>query len=266
MELPTNNTYLKDLSNYYDKIYLISIKRTRREREQKYTDNFTGLKFEFFEGTDGTLLSEEEISKIADLPKSKIGLVEYFLYRYGEVVERTLKRSEVGVAHGHRRIYQEMIDNGYKRVLVLEDDTRIDFGKTYLIPKIIKEIPDNCDLLYWGYRWYDSESTLSRMIRIWFKEPFLFLSAKLLGKSYVNLNERYPKPFRKHLWKAGYHAGSHAYGITRSAAEKLLKANTPITMISDQLFIDQIRGGFINAYVAYPMIMRDDQSFSSSII
>ena len=45
----------------------------------------------------------------------------------------------------------------------------------------------------------------------------------------------YAEPFSTHLKKAGYHEYTSAYAITLSAAQTLLKLQTPISFIADNL-------------------------------
>lgn len=253
------------LKNYYDKIYVVSIERTRQHRLEKVKENLKGLDYEFFEGTDATLLSKEELNKIADLPRSAELLDEFFMMRYGHKANRPLHRSEIGCSHSHVRIYQEMLEKNYERVLIFEDDARIDFRYTDLIPEILNEMPKDCELLYWGYRWFDSESRISRWKRLLIQSPIRFLLSKLTGKKNLNENERYPSPYKKHIWKAGLHAGTHAYSITKEGAKKMLSTNFPVVMNADQAISYLHQRGKMKCYVTVPLIFRDDQSVPTSL-
>ena len=266
MEETDNHVFLKQLSNHYDKVYVINIERTRKLRLEKVKQNLKGLPFEFFEGVDGSLLSDEELNQIADLEESRERLNTFYMHRYGHPSTRTLKKSEIGVSYSHIKIYREMVANGWRKVLIFEDDARIDFSKTHLIPEILREIPADCELFFWGYRWYDCETTLRRFFRLYITTPFEKSKAFLSRTSYENLIERYPKPYKKHVWHAGLHAGTHGYAITLQGAKKMLSGNFPVVMTSDRAVSYLQERGELKCYVAVPLIVRDDQTVPSSII
>jgi len=65
-------------------------------------------------------------------------------------------------------------------------------------------------------------------------------------------------PYSNHLKKAGFHDFAHAYAITRSAAEKLLKMQTPIQYIADNLLDHAITRNIVNGYIVYPAAILHD--------
>ncbi len=257
--------FLKLLTGYYDKIYVVSIERTRKHRLEKLKENLKGLDYEFFEGVDATLLNDEEINQIADLEKSRETLNRFYQYRYGKQPNRTLRRSEIGCSYSHLKIYREMVEKGWKKVLVLEDDARIDFSKIHLIPQMLNEIPVNAEVFYWGYRWYDCESASRRFFRLYISTPAKKMYALLSGTKYEDINERFPKPFKKHVWHSGLHAGTHGYAITLEGAKKVLAANFPITMNADRAISYVREQGNLKCYAALPLIIRDDQTVPTSL-
>jgi glycosyl transferase family 25 len=252
------------LNSYYDKIYVVSIERNLNLRLEKLKENLKGINYEIFLGVDGKELSHEEIFNLYDDELAKKYLKEYFLYRYNEVIERSFFIGEIGVSLSHLKVYKDIIKNEYEKVLILEDDAVFVNNNQYLIENILNDIPSDCELFYWGYRWYDSESKLSRLMRIYIKTPFNYIK-NIFGVKSENFNDRYPKPFKRNVWKSGYHTGSHAYAITLNTAKFLLEENTPVKMISDQLFATLVKESKLKAYVANPLIFRDDQSFGSSV-
>jgi glycosyl transferase family 25 len=249
------------LNAYFDKIYLISIERTRIHRSEKLKKNLEGINYCFFEGVDASIFSEEEINKIANLNDSKILLDEYFEKRFNFSANRALRKSEIGCSLSHQKIYKDMIEKGYKRVLIFEDDAKLELQNIKHIPSILNSIPNDCDLLYWGYRWFDSESRLSR-----FKRKFIITPLNwILFKSKKNQNEFYPKYYNKKIWNAGFHAGTHAYSINLKSAKILLESNTPIKMNADQLISYQLFNDKLRCYVTIPLIFREDQSVPTSL-
>lgn len=259
------NLYLKALSNYYDKIYVVSIERTRKHRLEKLKNNLAGLDYEIFEGVDASLFTDAQINQIASLEKSKEMLDEFCLYRYGEKFDRALKNSEIGCSFSHIKIYEEMVEKGWNKVLILEDDARLDFSEIHLIPEILEEIPSDCELFYWGYRWYDCETTLRRFLRLYVTTPLKKLYSIITNTAYVDLNERYPTSYKKHVWHSGFHAGTHGYAVTLAGAKKILAANFPIVMNADHVIAYLHKTGKLKCYVAYPLIIRDDQTVPTSL-
>jgi glycosyl transferase family 25 len=48
-------------------------------------------------------------------------------------------------------MYEDMIANGYNRVLIMEDDAVPNEKQLQQLPAILSEIPENCELLFWGW-------------------------------------------------------------------------------------------------------------------
>ena len=118
------------MNNYFDKVYVISL-RKETERRNNITKklNDIGLKFEFFDAIDGSVLN----------------------YLWKNVSDRFINANYMACLLSHLSIYKDALSKGYKRPLILEDDA---------VPKktinndfeIIKsQIPEDYDLLYLGY-------------------------------------------------------------------------------------------------------------------
>ena len=61
-----------------------------------------------------------------------------------------------------------------------------------------------------------------------------------------------PRPFSKHLRRAGFHDCTHAYAITLAAAEKLMNAQTPVVYRADDLLSALTMKGELKAFVTDP--------------
>lgn len=253
------------LNEYFDNIYLITIPRSWEKRKDKISSNLKGLRYEVFQGCDGRILTENQLRQIADLEKSKAWLVHYHMLRYKQAVERPMSPSEIGNAESHKMVYEDIIKNGYARVLVLEDDAILWSKGLVHVDDNLAELPSDWDVWYLGYRWHDCESVASRIKRkIITAAPFIFRPKDTI----LEIKRQkivYPKKFRKHIWEAGFHAGTHAYGVTLKAAELLLKEQTPIYLIADMLLAHCYLTKKIKSYISVPQIFRDDQSFPSTI-
>jgi glycosyl transferase family 25 len=74
-----------------------------------------------------------------------------------------------------------------------------------------------------------------------------------------------PKPFSRHLKKAGFHDCTHAYAVTLAGAKKLLAAQTPVVYRADDLLSATIMKGELNAFVSEPKFF-DQEIFHNSAI
>ena len=251
------------LNEYYDKIFVISI-QSNLSRREKVKDNLKGLNYEIYMGVEGKYLLKEEVEEKYNDEKARIIFEKYCKYSFDLDINRSFTLGEIGCTLSHMNIFNEMVSKGYERVLILEDDAKLMFEYEDIIGEILNEIPEDCDLFYWGYRWNDSESKLSRIKRLFINTPINWFKSKF-GFKNNNINERFPKPFKKYVWKAGYHCGGHGYAVTLQGAKKIIEINTPIIMMPDQLFAMCTQENKLNSYVAVPLVIREDQTIDSSI-
>ena len=256
---------LDAINSYYDHIYVISIARNLETRQKKLEKNLNGLKYTLFPGVDGKELTEDDLSQCYNDIEARRLFAAYCAKAFESTVDRSFTKSEIGCALSHLAVYKDMLENNFEKVLILEDDARIEFHLADKIAEAIHEIPENCDLLYWGYRWYDSESFLSSLKRKWLLTPLYMIFGKT-GYIKNPFNERYPSKFKQLIKHAGYHCGTHAYGINREAATKLIQVNTPMIMCADQLFTYCYEKKILSCYVTTPLFFREDQSMPSSIV
>lgn len=253
------------LHTYYDKIYLITIDRNISERLEKVNKELQGLQFEIFKGVDGKLLSKEEKDILYNHEQSVSYMFNYHKFRYNFENNLGLNDSEIGCAISHLNIYKDMISNNYKKVLILEDDVRLNRDAIQNISKVIQQMPVDADFMYWGYRWNDCESLLSQAKRKYFTPLQLLLQGKSI-KEYVKNNRlSYPKRYSKNVWNAGYHAGAYAYAISQSTAQKVISINEPIVFASDAAINYLVTNKKIKAYVSVPIIFSADHVIPSSI-
>ena len=108
---------LKLLNEYYDKIYVISVKAAE-DRRQRFKERFAGMEFSFFFGADKNNLS---INELIDKNIYSEELTKKH-HRYS----KTMMLGEIACAISHKMVYEEMLQNNYSRVLIFEDDTLID--------------------------------------------------------------------------------------------------------------------------------------------
>jgi GR25 family glycosyltransferase involved in LPS biosynthesis len=98
-----NNT----INKYFDKIYVLNLhKRKERLHMTKKRMEFCDIEFEVFGATDGSVMK-------------KIWESYYKENKYFS------NSSYIGCAVSHLSIYRDALENGYEKILILEDDNRI---------------------------------------------------------------------------------------------------------------------------------------------
>jgi glycosyl transferase, family 25 len=234
--------FFKYLNEYFDHIYIITI-RPAVHRREKLELSLKGLNYEFLYGADKNNFSLEELK--ADGIYDEAAAIRHHRYN------KKMKDGEVACAWSHRMAFEDMLAKGYEKVLVFEDDVIPDPDAVHLIPDILKSIPDDCEFLYWG----------------WAKNEHLNFSAKLKQFSYHiahrlgflkwnhrMINNLHAKSHSPYIKKAGFHEYNNAYSLTRSAAEKLIRLQTPIQFIADNLTAYACTNEIIKGYITMPAV------------
>jgi glycosyl transferase, family 25 len=80
--------------------------------------------------------------------------------------------------------------------------------------------------------------------------------------SHKTIGNLYPKRVSKHLYTAGYHDCTHAYGLTLSAAQKLVQLQQPISFVADNLLAYAVTNELVKGYITLPKII--NQQFQVS--
>lgn len=133
---------------------------------------------------------------------------------------------EIGCYCSHREVWNDILKNGYKRVLVLEDDVCFRRQSRGILDLALKNIPEPYD--------------------------FLYLKAIIHEENTVDQSTKH-LCFRKIL----KHTSSlEAYIMTDRAAEVLLAHTNDYTKPIDILVSDVIEKHLITAYSTYPQISR----------
>jgi glycosyl transferase family 25 len=236
----------KLLNEYYDKVYVISVKAAEHRRKL-FTERFAGLNYSFFFGADKNNIS------INELIEKNIYNEE--LTKKNHRYTKTMMPGEIACALSHRMIYEEMLQNNYSRVLIFEDDAIPDTEGLKMIPAILSEIPSNNELLMWGWGKNDEDGFTASLKKSGYH---LLHTLGLLKWDHTIINNLFARPFSTHLKKAGFHDYAHAYGITKAASEKLIQMQTPVQYIADNLLAYAITKNIINGYIAYPAVILHD--------
>jgi hypothetical protein len=64
----------------------------------------------------------------------------------------------------------------------------------------------------------------------------------------------YAKKYSPYIKKAGFHEYNNAYSLTKSAAEKLIRLQTPIQFIADNLTAYACTKEIIKGYISVPAV------------
>lgn len=231
---------IQSLHNYFDKIFVVSIPRFT-ERHGKVQEHLQGLPFDFFWGADKLQLDIEKAkqSGLYDEERTKQ------LQRQG----KSLNLGELACSLSHRMVYEEMIKHNWQKVLILEDDVLPLYDHLAGLPNALQELPADWELVYLGYLKHEAVTFSLKA------KQFLYRIKAALGLmkwSYTMVSNLLPKPYSKHLKKAGFHDCTHAYAVTLNAAKKLLAAQTPVVYRADDLLSHIILKGALNAFVTVP--------------
>lgn len=228
------------LQHYFDKIYVITIHRAV-ERQQQVKHQLDGLTFEFFYGVDKQNLDKD----IIDTHKKHNTNKTRLFYRKN----RRMKPGELACSLSHRNVYNNIIENGYQRVLIFEDDVVPLIKNLSLLPDAFNELPGDWGLVYLGYTKHET-ITFTLRFRQWY---YKIISALRLTKwNRIMIDHLLPLRYSQHLKTAGFHDCTHAYAVTASSAHQLMSLQTPVAFNSDNLLSYAVLNGQLKAFVTEP--------------
>jgi len=247
---PHINNYLQQ---YFDKILIVSVPRFA-ERHERVKKNLEGLPFDFFWGADKLELDYDTVKTNGTYDEQRAKKMQ----RQG----KALNLGEIACSLTHRMVYEAMVKNNWKKVLILEDDVLPIAENLIELPPALNELPANWELVYLGYLKHEKVTTALKTKQFFYK---ILSALGLMVWTYKMVNNLLPKPFSAHLKKAGFHDCTHAYAITLHAAEKLLAAQTPVVYRADDLLSATIMKGELNAFVTEPKFF-DQEIFHNAAI
>jgi glycosyl transferase family 25 len=249
--IPSNIS--KYLEQHFDKIVVVTVPRFT-DRHERVKKNLEGLPFDFFLGADKLQLDYNTAKTDGTYDEQ----MAQKLQRQG----KALNLGEIACSLSHRNLYQAIIENGWKKVLILEDDVLPVEAKMHQLPDALQELPADWELVYLGYLKHEKVTAGLKAKQGFYK----ILSAfGLMAWSYKMVGNLLPRRYSTHLKKAGFHDCTHAYAVSLQGAKKLLKAQTPVVYRADDLLSATIMKGELNAYVTDPKFF-DQQIFHDSAI
>ena len=251
--MPIPQAAIRSLQQYFDKILVVSVPRFT-DRHEKVKQQLQGLSFEFFWGADKLQLDPETVKTNGtyDEPRARQ------LQRQGKV----LNLGEVACSLSHRNLYATMVEQQWKKILILEDDVLPLADNMAHLPEALQELPPDWELVYLGYLKHEHVTAGLRAKQFFYK---ILSALGLMNWSFKMVSNLLPKPWSKHLKKAGFHDCTHAYAITLQAAKKLLVAQTPVVYRADDLLSATIMKGELKAFVTEPKFF-DQEIFHNAAI
>jgi glycosyl transferase, family 25 len=253
-------TVFETLNETFDHIYIISLKRST-ERHPVLKERLNGLNYEIFWGVDGQKLDINRLIEegIYDSEKARSKKKEL------KLPPRDLSMSILGCAMSHLGVYKDAIQNGYSKVLIMEDDITVDHDKDYYLRQALKELPSDWELLYLGYLFNNNRMTWKAALRYRFVYPLLTLFGYDRYDPY-RYRCKFPRSYSDHLELAGFHYGAHAYGVTLNGLKKILENQSPIVMEADNAISEMCQNETIRAFRIKQRIFHQDRDqFQSQI-
>jgi len=245
----------EQLNSFFDKIYVISLQRSS-DRHPRLKRNLKGLDYEISWGVDGTTLDLKE------LEEKEIYLPEVTVKK--NFSGKELQPGEIGCSLSHLNIYKEILKNGYRRTLILEDDIFVSNERVENIRNAFRELPEEWEFLYLGYLENQDEMPFSVKLRIHFAYP-LFQLAGLKRYDPEQLKRKYYRPYSDNLELAGFHTGTHAYGVSLNGAKKILKEQNPVIMAPDNIVGKMCLEGNLHAFRLKEQVFYQYRDFPTTI-
>lgn len=179
------------MNSFIDNIYVINMDKdiNRLDKVKKECDKFN-IKFERFPGINPNTLSEDEKNKY----------ITIFCQKY-------CTNGMIGCGLSHFKIYEDVINNNYNNVLILEDDIYFEEDFHYILNNALGELPNDYDILYIGSFGLSNQDTYNNY-------NYLF---KILSNKKTDTN------IFKNICKPEFPLGTHAMIISNKGCKKLLQ-------------------------------------------
>jgi len=230
------------LNSFFDNIYVITLER-ETERQQKIAASLEGLNYTFSFGIDKKDLIIDALieDKIYDEQKA----ISVHLY------DKPMNTGQIGRSWSHRLVYEDMLKNDYKKILILEDHIVPNKEGLALFEEMIKELPEDWELLYLDYY-----KNLRRNFKTWLIQQGYHIKRlfRKLKWSAETINNLYARKFKEHVFIAGFHEFASAYAITNTAAKKLIDLQTPLAFVADNLLAHACSNKLITGFVSCPKV------------
>ena len=235
--------FFSALNQFFDKVYVITLQRAT-DRHAHIQKELAGLQYELFYGRDKQAFTIEELEKE--------GVYNEALARKHHRYGKAMPAGMIGCSWSHAEVYKTILTEGYQKVLILEDDVVIDKNPLTIWQDVLTELHEDWELLYLGFAEKEKVPPMAFLKKAVYHLQRLFGG---LNYSHTTIRNLYPKKIGRYVSKAGYHDCTHAYGLTRSGAEKLLQLQTPISFFPDNLLAHAATNELVKAYIIQPKII-----------
>lgn len=244
---PAGAAPFEALNRFFDRILVVTLARAK-ERQARLRERLAGLDHELRLGFDKAELDVPALVRAGGYDPARARRVDRF--------DRELNPGQLGCALSHRKIYEDMVREGWRRVLVLEDDVVPRLADLAHAAAALAELPEGWELAYLGYENFETVTLRDRLKQA----AYVPLAAlRLMKWTPRQILRFHPRPFSPHLRTAGLHHCTHAYGVTLEGARKLLAAQTPTAFVADQLFIHLVLSGELRAFVLEPQLFDQER-------
>ena len=247
-----------ELNCFFDKIFIISIKRNSKRLELFLKENPL-LNVEIYTGVDGHELYPE-IEYVHNFPQSffKENKLDYDRCK-------TFNKGQLGCALSNRNVQERIVDLQISKTLILEDDAFYFSQNINIFKKAINELPSNWELFYLGYnpvsRW--SENVFFRLL---LRVKYFLLPVMVEGNKSSKKNKRFLSvKFSPNLNLPGIYTGTHAYALSYNGAIKTLSLDTPLKFGYDTLLMHANFNKLLKAFSLRKPLFFPNKKFETTL-
>ena len=222
---PSNEQLFARFNHYFDHIYVLTLERCK-ERQENIKRVLAGLDYRFFLGTDKKQLN------LARLVEQ--GIYDDTLHKTTKRTKRSMNLGEVACALSHKRIYRDVLEKGYRRVLIMEDDVLPVQAQISRFNELLEQLPEDWELLMLGYYGEKRPAIGYKLQRDYYR---VLRKYHIAGWHKINwFDKLLMAEYSKDIYAIGKVLGTHAYAINASAAQKFIDFQTPIKLQADRIF------------------------------
>lgn len=242
---PQHAAAFEFLNGWADRTLVLTLPRAAG-RQARLRERLAGLRYELCNGVDKAELDRARLVRDGVYDEA----LAIRLHRHGA----TMPLGAIGCALGHRAMHERMLREGWRRMLVLEDDV-LPLPDLQLLPPALAQLPEGWDLCYLGFFKYERVTAALRAKQA----AYLALSSlRLMKWTPREVLRLYPRPFSENLRRAGLHHCTHAYAVSREGARKLAAAARPIAANVDNLITRLVMRGELDAFITSPKFFEQD--------
>ncbi|MDR9365944.1 MAG: glycosyltransferase family 25 protein [Balneolaceae bacterium] len=251
------------LNTYFDHIYVITLKRCTKRREI-LNSTLEGLNYSYFWGVDGKKIDRKDLEE-KGLYYSD--LTRIFKKREGKKV-KNLSNPQIGCALSHMYVLQDILENKYGKVLILEDDLIIDYSGASQLKNALKELPEDWELLYLGHHGANSDPGFLLKFQI---QVLRFMAAFFQKFERLRFFDPdivrcwIPRPYSEHLNLSGSHHGAYSYAVSSKGAKKILRYGLPVIFRNDNLLAELCSYEWIKSFNTKKMYFFPNYDVPSTI-